>query len=1024
QQWRDTPELAAVLPELLALTALPKQPGKNARQNEVYRAARPVWQQPVLAAAWHHAARTDPTQPGEHAHPGPEHAPARAVARIADVLTARGAPGGPAYNKQGVTVTSTLVQAFLDQTLHAAETTPGLTPDQITGVHTAYTIALNAVAKLGHNSNADRNFPAMWADPVSRFVTDVDAGAGPQVWTALHNRLAEQAAPVHDEQSVTSHPPRISKELRRAVAQRLTQAGIGAKEAPRSELSRYWPAKTAAAGETSSPASVDWAGQWRDTPVLASVLPELLALVTLPKKPRKTAGQALTATDRHAASREAWGRTVLAAVWHHARPAAPTQPGEHAHADPEHAPARTAERAATILAPRGAAGQRHYPQGIAVTSTLVHVLLDQILHTAETPAPGLTPDQVTAVRTAYQTARNDAFKLGHTGNANRDSPAMWADLVSKFVTDITTSAGPQIWTALHNRLTEPAVPGTAPARTTPATQVLSHTGTREHTEPTAQAVATAPLQATTSTGTTRGVKRKRAQEPGWDEDAQARWIISTSGLELRSREYARQNLDRWSGKRAEAGDPLWVPWRARWAAEGTFASVLTLALLPWPAPGLPDHPRLSELHHEHGRIALATLWRNLEATAEDQAGHADRTDPAALARRTAVEITEIAPASGKNLSYGRIGYLPTGGLARAFVEHTLASVQAAPGLAPDLVEHVRRAHDATLAEITDLFGRRDRTSKTRWAEQLTTFVTAVDTTAGPTVWTTLHSWLQHTRPPQQPAPATPGTASPVPAAAAATVGHLTQPAPQNPARHNTLSDTQDARQQHPDPASWPITQEERQQTLKVLGSAGEEVYGAPRRRLDRYSEKAGGVTPESVGWGGMVALPAWRNSPHLSDMLPTAVALSVLTWSAPGKPDPFAEARQKWGRDVLHALWQHLETTTVDATTEDPGPLSGPAHDRNLAAQIATQVAAAITTQAPSVDGQYHKSGAAATTALARAFIDQTLHAAHAAGPDLIPPDQLARIQDAHQTTWAGLTPLAAPRATRPPVGVWSALIT
>ncbi|HET9656788.1 MAG TPA: hypothetical protein VFP72_15655, partial [Kineosporiaceae bacterium] len=546
------------------------------------------------------------------------------------------------------------------------------------------------------------------AEPVDR------SGAGPQIWPHLHDLLAEPAAPAHDGPSVTSHPPRISQALRAAANQRFGQAGIGFTDTARRSFFRYWPVKPAAPGGTSSPASVDWAGKWRDTPELAAVLPELLTLATLPQRPGKAPGRAGPTTDPYHAARQTWGQTVLAAAWHHAGLTDPTQPGEHAPPDPAHTPARTAQRAVEILAPRGAAGQRHYPQGVAVTSALAQAFLDQTLHAAETAA-GLTSHQVIAVRTVHEAARKGVASLGYKSSPNRNSPARWADLVTRFVTDITTSAGPQIWTALQN-------------------------------------------------------------------------------------------------------------------------------------------------------------------------------------------------------------------------------------------------------------------------------------------------WLRHAQP-------------------------ALQPAPQKPAQRNALPDPAEARREHPDPESWPITEVERQRVLKVLGSAGKGVYSAGGARLSRYRHQAGNGTPGSIAWDGMVALPAWRHSPHLSDTLPTALALSVLTWKAPGEPDPFAETRQEWGGHVVHALWQHveattIETTTVDATTEDPGPLPGPAHDRTVAARVATQVAAAITTQAPTINGAYHKSGAAATSALTRAFIDQTLHAAHTAGPDLIPPDHLTRLQDAHRAAWAKLTTLADPRAPQRPVNDWSTLIT
>ncbi|HET9653917.1 MAG TPA: hypothetical protein VFP72_01070 [Kineosporiaceae bacterium] len=791
QRWRDTPELAAVLPELLALTALPKQPTTKPRHDEAYRAARPVWRHAVLAAVWHHAALTDTAQDTGLAHPDPEQATARTITRIVDVLTARDVPGGPTHNKSGVAVTSTLVQAFLDQTLQAAETADGLTPHQIATVRTAHKTADKKLAGLFTGRTSGRDSRTVWADLATRFVTDITTGAGPQIWTHLHTQLSEQAAPAHDEPSlwVTSDPPQISQDLRRAVTQLLYQDGTGITNVEQTALSYHWPPKAAASGQASSPPVVDWAQHWQDTPELAAVLPELLALTSLRKRPSRKSGQAETTTDPYPAAREAWGRTVIAAVWRHVGLTGLTQQGELTHPDPEHAPTRTAEQVVEVISFRGApGGPRFNKQGAAVASTLVQAFLDQTLQAAETAAPDLTPHQVTAALTAFETARYAVTRLSQNTSVGRDSPSAWANLATEFVTKVTTSAGPQIWTALDNRLSAPAA-GRLPTLTNPAAQVLPRTSTRDHAEAPAQAVTTAPLRASTSMR--RGVKRKPGPVAEREDGARAHRIIRHSG------------------------------------------------------PG-----------------------------------------------------TERPPVS---------------------------------------------------------------------------------------------------------------------AAVTATAGHLGSPAPQHSVRHDAPSDTGGARHEHPDAASWPITEEERKRTVRVLYLSGRAAYNPGERRLARYHDKAGNGTPESIEWGGMVALPAWRHDPHLSDMLPTALALSVLTWSAPGGLDPFAALRQEWGDRVLLALWRHVE-----ATTEAPLPPPGPARDRNLAAQVA----AAITTQAPTIDGQYHKSGAASVAALARAFIDQTLHAAQAAGPGLIRPEHLARLQDAHRAAWAKLTTFAAPRASRRPVKDLSALIT
>ncbi|HET9656963.1 MAG TPA: hypothetical protein VFP72_16550, partial [Kineosporiaceae bacterium] len=202
----------------------------------------------------------------------------------------------------------------------------------------------------------------------------------------------------------------------------------------------------------------------------------------------------------------------------------PTPPDERAHPGPEHAAARTADRVVDLLTARGAPGGPAYnKQGAAVTVALVRAFLDQTLHTAETAArlttDQVTAEQVTAVRNAHETAWDALLRLSAgRATSGKNSPTVWAVLVTGFVTRITTNAGPQIWTHLHNRLPRPAVP----AQTAPAAQVPPRTSRRDRADRAAQAVTTTARQTTTSTGTTRGVKRKRVQPSASDTPRQRR----------------------------------------------------------------------------------------------------------------------------------------------------------------------------------------------------------------------------------------------------------------------------------------------------------------------------------------------------------------------------------------------------------------------------------------------------------------------------------------------------------------------
>ncbi|HET9656095.1 MAG TPA: hypothetical protein VFP72_12120 [Kineosporiaceae bacterium] len=548
-----------------------------------------------------------------------------------------------------------------------------------------------------------------------------DAPSGP----GTVPRLPQPAEPAPDELLVTSHPPQSRQALREAVSRLFLEAGIGKEHSAGRRFREIWPLNPDRTGETSTPAPVDWAKQWQEVPGLTAVLAGLLALAALPMRQYTKAVQTDTAPDPYPAARHTWGWTVLRAVWHHARLADTTQPGDPtatAPATPH--PAGTAARIADILTSRHApAGEAYDKTGVAVASALVQAFLDQTLHAVETAAP----DLITAVHQAHRTAWSEVSRLTNPKVTDRNSPTAWVNLVRTFVTDINTHAGDQVWTHLHHRLAQPAVPSRPVSLANPA--ALAGTGDE--------------------VGTT-GWRR-----PEWEEREQAERILKDPGLDRLTRKLPGERLRSWSRDPGKAGDEAWAPWRARWASEGTFSSVLALALLPWPTPGQSSYQRLSELHHEHGRIALATLWRQVQA-AEGRQERRGQAPPAALARLTAAEITEVVPVTKYGPGYGQSGHFPTGGLARAFVEHTLAAVRTAavrttgeaPGLAPDLVDHVEQAHRSALARITALFGGPDHASKTHWVRELRAFVAAIDTADGPTVWTALQNWLQQFRPPR------------------------------------------------------------------------------------------------------------------------------------------------------------------------------------------------------------------------------------------------------------------------------------
>ncbi|HET9657749.1 MAG TPA: hypothetical protein VFP72_20525, partial [Kineosporiaceae bacterium] len=117
--------------------------------------------------------------------------------------------------------------------------------------------------------------------------------------------------------------------------------------------------------------------------------------------------------------------------------------------------------------------------------------------------------------------------------------------------------------------------------------------------------------------------------------------------------------------------------------------------------------------------------------------------------------------------------------------------------------------------------------------------------------------------------------------------------------------------------------------------------------------------------GDPVGGPAWEEHPELVGVFPTVPVLAVLPGLRPGRPDSreLADARNALGRQVVGALWR-----SVEAGTADPGNV----------AEVARQVAAAVTTQAPGIPAapdRYSGVDRTLTAGVARAFIDQTLTA-------------------------------------------------
>ncbi|HET9654467.1 MAG TPA: hypothetical protein VFP72_03885, partial [Kineosporiaceae bacterium] len=772
--------------------------------------------------------------------------------------------------------------------------------------------------------------------------------------------------------SVFSHPASISKDTRAAARRLFQEAGIDVRDSAYSRFLVYWPVNATHLDETSSAEPVDWAQQWRDSPELAAVLAELLVLSVLqprsysttPRRPPKTARPAESDPNPYPAFRAAWGRAVMGAVWHRTERADPARPADDG-AYP--APARTAEHIADVVASRNApGGETHNTQGVAVTHALAQAFLDQTLQAVQA-VEASAPELATQVRKAHATASSNLARLSVPANKLRSFPQAWANLVTEFVADVNAGAGSQVWAHLRDHLPEPAVPRLPAAPSLPPASGRATNRTLDTMNRT--------LNATKRPWNGAGLTPDRsAATTGWEERDRAREIIYDPGLDAGTQSSARQKLSYWSGKTGRPEDARWAPWRANWAAEGTFASVLALALLPWPEPGKPDYQRLREIRGEHEQIALATLWRQVEATAQARGDGTGPADPTAHARRVAAEITEVAATTGNTGLYDLVGRLPAAGLARAFVEQTLEAVKAAtPGpTTARLVDRVRRAHGVALSRMTTFLGSRaaDGTAKAQWADLLTTFVSDLEAAHGQVVWTTLRDWLQGPPRPQGTAPA-------------AFVGHQL---PREVALHDQLR------------VGPQITADEHRETLEILGPR---LEGPARQqaedRLARFWKVQPAPVARAAGPGQATAPRSRRQAPRTGVGLPSLVALSILPWPSADLSDGpgLAGVRDELQRALLGALWQVAETTAPAA------PSSGAALSPE---GTAARVAAMVTAQGSPDGTRYDEAAVLATAALTRALLDQTLRAAEAAEPGLAEP-----VRQAHREALTAVSDLLDP---------------
>ncbi|HET9654527.1 MAG TPA: hypothetical protein VFP72_04185 [Kineosporiaceae bacterium] len=1073
-QWHESPQLAGTFPSLLALSALDwtaeHRPGEaSSSENSSISAEESAFRQElertVIAALWRQVAGTA----AEHS-PGVQATDTAIAHLIAEELPAQASPAGEnadLYDQTGVRLTAALARAFVDQTLRA---TAAGAPELVAGIRQAHLSAANSLTTLANLPLGPGASRAQWAAQLSTYAAAVDLVTGGRAWSALRNWLQApegesagtgsatgddaQARPEGDttavdmamdmtavdmvvgapvEPAVLSHPPRISADTRKAVERLFDEAGMGSRDRTITKFLEYWPAKATPIGETSSPVPVDWARQWRHGPQL-EVLPELLALAALqrrsyssnPTEPPKTARRAATDPNPYPAFRAAWGRKVIGAVWHRTERADQDQPREdHAYPDP----ARTVGRIADVLASRDApGGEAHNTPGVAVTSALAQAFLDQTLQAVQA-VEASAPDLVAEVRKAHATASSDLAKLSSPRSILRTSPKAWADRVTRFVADVNEGAGSQVWAHLRDRLPEPAVPWL----------------------PAAPSLPPAPRKATNQTRNAADQTRDRSAETtGWEERDQVKRILSDPWLDPRIRDRAKQRLREWSGKTGQPDGAPWAPWRANWTAEGTFASVLTLALLHWPEQDKPGHQRLREIRKEHERIALATLWRQVQAAAAARGDRTGPADPTADAQRTAAEITEVAPTTGHPARYNRSGYLPTGGLARAFVEQTLEAVEAA---APDLttaalVDHVRKAHRTALSRMTILFDGPAHAFRAQWADRLATFVSDIEAADSRAVWTALRDWLQAPRPPMRP-PRTgeeaqgrqQGDTTAVNMAVDTAVEMAVDTAVEMPVDTATSPGTGAAadpralpsgdRPAEPAVLSHPprISADTRKAVERLFDEAG---MGSRDRTITKFLEywpvKATPIgetsSPVPVDWAQQ-----WRHGPQLA-VLPELLALAALqrrSYSSnptePPKtarraatdPNPYPAFRAAWGRAVIAAVWHRTERADPAQPRDD--------HAYPDPARTVGRIADVIASRDAPGGEAHNTPGVAVTSALAQAFLDQTLQAVQAV--EASAPELVAEVRKAHATASKTLARLSSPGSSfRTSPKAWADLVT
>jgi hypothetical protein len=183
-----------------------------------------------------------------------------------------------------------------------------------------------------------------------------------------------------------------------------------------------------------------------------------------------------------------------------------------------------------------------------------------------------------------------------------------------------------------------------------------------------------------------------------------------------------------------------------------FRSVLVLAVLRWPHPGKQDSPELVGLRDRLGRQVVQALWRRVQADA------ADPGIVAGVARQVAVAVTAQAP--GGPDRYSVVDRRLTAGVARAFIDQTLAAVREADEADTSLVGAVERLHQEAATTMSGFRRPNSQDGPLRVSPErlLGAFVSGIDA-ADPRVWAHLRDRLLGGDN-RAPVPTWPGTGEP------------------------------------------------------------------------------------------------------------------------------------------------------------------------------------------------------------------------------------------------------------------------